>query len=101
MGMLAENLAVVCVEAVEPELVTWLQAHGIRVIPVPYSDAMQFGCIVVALGAERVLVPASSKNLIAACRAEGLTVYAPDVSMIGNGGGAVHCMCQALHRDPV
>ena len=101
MGMLAENLAVVCVEAVEPELVTWLQAHGIRVIPVPYSDAMQLGCNVVALGAERVLVPASSKNLIAACRAEGLTVYAPDVSMIGNGGGAVHCMCQALHRDPV
>ncbi len=101
MGMLAENLAVVCVEAVEPELVTWLQAHGIRVIAVPYSDAMQLGCNVVALGAERVLVPASSKNLIAACRAEGLTVYAPDVSMIGNGGGAVHCMCQALHRDPV
>ena len=101
MGMLAENLAVVCVEAVEPELVTWLLARGIRVIPVPYSDAMQLGCNVVALGAERVLVPASSKNLIAACRAEGLTVYAPDVSMIGNGGGAVHCMCQALHRDPV
>jgi N-dimethylarginine dimethylaminohydrolase len=101
MGMLAENLAVVCVEAVEPELVTWLEARGIRVIAVPYSDAMQLGCNVVALGAERVLVPASSKNLVAACRAEGLTVYAPDVSMIGNGGGAVHCMCQALHRDPV
>jgi N-dimethylarginine dimethylaminohydrolase len=101
MGMLAENLAVVCVEAVEPELVGWLTARGIRVIPVPYSDAMQLGCNVVALGDERVLVPASSKNLIAACRAEGLTVYAPDVSMIGNGGGAVHCMCQALHRDSV
>ncbi len=101
MGRLAENLAVVCVEAVEPELVMWLQARGIRVIPVPYSDAMQLGCNVVALGDERVLVPASSKNLIAACRAEGLTVYAPDVSMIGNGGGAVHCMCQALHRDSV
>jgi N-dimethylarginine dimethylaminohydrolase len=101
MGMLAENLAVVCVEAVEPELVEWLQARSIRVIPVPYSDAMQLGCNVVALGDERVLVPASSKNLIAACRAEGLTVYAPDVSMIGNGGGAVHCMCQALHRDSV
>ena len=101
MGMLAENLAVVCVEAVEPELVEWLQARSIRVIPVPYSDAMQLGCNVVALGDERVLVPASSKNLISACRAEGLTVYAPDVSMIGNGGGAVHCMCQALHRDSV
>jgi N-dimethylarginine dimethylaminohydrolase len=101
MGMLAENLAVVCVEAVEPELVAWLKAKGIRIIAVPYADAMQLGCNVVALGDERVLVPASSKNLIAACRAEGLTVYAPDVSMIGNGGGAVHCMCQPLRRDPV
>jgi N-dimethylarginine dimethylaminohydrolase len=101
MGMLAPNLAVVCVEAVEPELISWLKAKGIRVIAVPYADAMQLGCNVVALGDERVMVPAASKNLIAACRSEGLTVYAPDVSMIGNGGGAVHCMCQALRRDSV
>ncbi len=53
----------------------------------------------VALGDDRVLAPASSRNLIAACRAEGLTVYDPDVSMIGAGGGAVHCMCQPLRRD--
>jgi N-dimethylarginine dimethylaminohydrolase len=101
MGMVAEGLAVVCVEAVEPELVEWLRSKGIRAIPIPYGDAMQLGSNVVALGDERVLVPASSKNLIAACRAEGLTVYDPDVSMIGNGGGAVHCMCQALRRDRV
>jgi N-dimethylarginine dimethylaminohydrolase len=101
MGMIAEGLAVVCVEAVEPELVHWLKAKGIRAVPIPYGDAMQLGSNVVALGRERVLVPASSKNLIAACRAEGLTVYDPDVSMIGHGGGAVHCMCQALLRDPV
>ena len=99
MGMLAERLAVVCVDAVEPELVVWLKAKHIRIIPVSYADAMQLGTNVVALGNERVLVPASSKKLIAACRAEGLTVYDPDVSMIGNGGGAVHCMCQALKRD--
>ena len=99
MGMLAEGLAVVCVEAVEPELVTWLESRGIRVIPIDYGDAMQLGTNVVALGRERVLVPASSEQLIAACRAEGLTVYDPDVSMIGNGGGAVHCMSQALNRD--
>jgi N-dimethylarginine dimethylaminohydrolase len=100
MGMIAEGLAVVCVEAVEPELVEWLQSKRIRVISIPYADAMQLGSNVVALGNERVMVPAASKNLIAACRAEGLTVYDPDVSMIGNGGGAVHCMCQALKRDP-
>jgi N-dimethylarginine dimethylaminohydrolase len=101
IGMLAEGLAVVCVEAVEPQLVDWLRSKDIRAIPIPYGDAMQLGSNVVALGNERVLVPASSKNLIAACRAEGLTVYDPDVSMIGNGGGAVHCMCQALRRDHV
>jgi N-dimethylarginine dimethylaminohydrolase len=101
IGMLAPGLAVVCVEAVEPELVAWLTARGIRVIPIPYGDAMQLGTNVVALGKERVLVPASSKRLIAACRAEGLTVFDPEVDMIGNGGGSVHCMCQALRRDPV
>jgi N-dimethylarginine dimethylaminohydrolase len=101
MGMVAEGLAVVCVEAVEPELVEWLRSQGIRAIAIPYSDAMQLGTNVVALGDERVLVPASSRNLVQACRAEGLTVYDPDVSMIAHGGGAVHCMCQALRRDRV
>jgi N-dimethylarginine dimethylaminohydrolase len=101
MGMLGEGLAVVCAEAVEPALLQWLKSKRIRVLEIPYLDAMRLGTNVVALGNERVLVPASSKNLIAACRAEGLTVYDPDVAMIGNGGGAVHCMSQALRRDPV
>lgn len=99
VGMLAEGLAVVCEEAVEPEFLTWLKGQGIRTIATSYGDAMQLGTNVVALGNERVLVPASAKNLIAACRAEGLTVLDPDVSMISAGGGAVHCMCQALRRD--
>jgi N-dimethylarginine dimethylaminohydrolase len=99
IGMVAEGLAVVCTEAVEPELVSWLRSHGIRILDVPYGDAMQLGTNVVALGADRVMIPASSRNLIAACRAEGLTVFDPDVAMIAHGGGAVHCMCQALRRD--
>lgn len=100
MGMIAENLAVVCVEAAEPEFVDWLKAKGIRILPVSYGDAMQMGTNIVALGGGRVLIPSTSKNLIALCRAEGLEVYDPDVSMIALGGGAVHCMCQALRRDP-
>ena len=100
IGMLAAGLAVVCTDAVEPQMLQWLRSQQIRVIPIPYGDAMQLGSNVVALGNERVLVPASSKNLVAACRAEGLTVFDPDVAMIGNGGGAVHCMCQALRREP-
>jgi N-dimethylarginine dimethylaminohydrolase len=101
MAMVAEGLAAVCTEAVEPALLGWLHGHGIRALPIPYVDAMRLGCNVVSLGAGRVLVPAGSKNLIAACRAEGLTVFDPDVSMIAQGGGAVHCMCQPLRRDSV
>jgi N-dimethylarginine dimethylaminohydrolase len=101
MGMVAENLAAVCTEAVEPTLVEWLQSKGIRLLEVSYRDAMTLGTNVVSLGAERVLIPASNKSLIATCRAEGLTVYDPDVSMISAGGGAIHCMCQPLRRDPV
>jgi N-dimethylarginine dimethylaminohydrolase len=101
IGMLAPGLAVVCTDAVEPELLRWLRSQQIRVVSIPYGDAMQLGSNVVALGNGRVLVPASSKNLVSACRAEGLTVFDPDVAMIGNGGGAVHCMCQALSREPV
>ena len=36
-----------------------------------------------------------------ALRAAGLTVYDPDVTMFTLGGGGVHCMAQALRRDPV
>lgn len=99
IGMVAEDLAVVCVEAVEPEVVTWLQSKGIRIIDVPYRDAMQLGCNVVALGDDRVMIPASSDKLAAACRAEGLEIYDPEISMISGAGGAVHCLCQALRRD--
>ena len=101
MGMIAEDLAVVCVEAVEPELVRWLEAKGIRILPISYGEAMDMGTNIVALGHERVLIPAAGKTLIDACRAEGLEVFDPDVSMIAQGGGSVHCMCQALRRDPV
>jgi len=99
--MVAPGLAVVCVEAVEPELVAWLRSRSIRIIDVPYSDAMAMGTNVVALGRERALIPSTSRNLVAACRAEGITVYDPDVTMIALGGGAIHCMCQPLRRDPL
>jgi N-dimethylarginine dimethylaminohydrolase len=100
LGMVARDLAALCTEAVEPQFTAWLKSIGIRIIDVSYADAMQLGTNVVALGDDRALIPASSKNLVAACRAEGIQVFDPDVSMIAQGGGAIHCMCQALKRDP-
>ena len=38
MGMIAEDLAVVCVEAVEPGLVDWLKSKQIRIKEISYGD---------------------------------------------------------------
>ena len=59
MGMIAEDLAVVCVEAVEPGLVDWLKSKQIRIMEISYGDAMNMGTNIVALGDERVLIPAA------------------------------------------
>ena len=56
---------------------------------------------VVALGEDRVLLPEASKTLKQALKARGFAIYDPDLSMITQGGGGVHCMCQSLIRDPV
>ncbi len=98
--MLAPKLAAVCLESTDASVVDWLASKQIEIIPVPFKDTLDLGCNVVALGNDRVLLPRHSKTLRERARAHGLEVFDPDVSMITPGGGGVHCMCQALRRDP-
>lgn len=98
--MLAEKLAAVCLDTTDPDVVAWLKGKGIEIVPVSFRDTMNLGCNVVALGNDRVLSTAASKDLNARLRALGLHVYDPDMSMFTLGGGGVHCMAQALRRDP-
>ena len=98
--MLAPKLAAVCLESTDPDVVAWLESKSIEIISVPFQDTLDLGCNVVALGNDRVLMPETSHVLKEKVRAHGLEVFDPDVSMITPGGGGVHCMCQALRRDP-
>ena len=98
--MLAPRLAAVCLESTDTDVVDWLRSKQIEIIPVPFKDTLDLGCNVVALGNDRVLLPEHSHVLKEKLRAHGLEVFDPDVSMITPGGGGVHCMCQALRRDP-
>jgi N-dimethylarginine dimethylaminohydrolase len=97
--MLAEKLAAVCLETTEPDIVEWVKAKGIEIVPVGFQDTMNLGCNVVALGNERVLSTAASKDLNQRLRALGFTVYDPDMTMFTQQGGGVHCMAQPLRRD--
>ena len=99
--MLAHKLCAVCLETTDDAIVDWLRAKKIEIVPVSYRDTMALGCNVMALGGDKVISTAQSKELNARMRALGFTVYDPDVSMFTLGGGGVHCMAQALRRDPV
>ena len=99
--MLAPKLAAVCLDCTDPSVVDWLRAKKIEIVDVPFQETMALGCNVVALGQDRVLLPAASKTLKDKLRALGFTLYDPELGMITQGGGGVHCMCQALRRDAV
>ncbi len=98
--MLAPGLAAVCLESTDPDVVNWLKSKGMEIVSVPFQDTLDLGCNVVALGNDRILLPEKSRVLKGKARALGLEILDPDMSMITPGGGGVHCMCQALRRDP-
>ena len=98
--MLAEKLAAVCLDTTDPDVVAWIEAKGIEVVPVSFRETMGLGCNVVALGNDRVLSSTAAPELNAKLRALGFEVYDPDMSQFQLAGGGVHCMCQPLRRDP-
>ena len=98
---LADKLAVACVDAMEPWLVDTVRGWGIEIVEVDYREARNLGVNLVALGYGKVLSMAGATDLNAKMRSLGFEVYDPDMSMFTLGGGGVHCLCQALHREDV
>ena len=99
--MVTPGLALACLDALPPEFLTWLAANGIEVLPVSYRDAMaDMGCNLLALGNDRVLSPRHSITVNSALRAQGITVYDPELRLFAHGGGSAHCMTMPLARDP-
>jgi N-dimethylarginine dimethylaminohydrolase len=99
--MLGHKLAAVCTDTTEDWILDLLKARKIEIVPVSFRDTMTLGCNVVALGDDKIISTAQSKDLNARLRAQGFHVYDPDVTMFTMGGGGVHCMAQQLRRDPV
>ena len=97
---LAPKLLVACLDALEDWLVAWLRGRGFEFVDVGYREARNLGVNLVALGNDRVLSMQGSTALNGRLRAMGFEVFDPDMSMFTLGGGGVHCLCQALRRDP-
>jgi N-dimethylarginine dimethylaminohydrolase len=97
--MAAPDLAVACADVLDEGFLAWLRARRIRIIPVPYREAMRLGCNILALGGGRVISARGSAALNAALCAEGLTVLDPDLSLFAAGGGGPHCLTCPLLRE--
>lgn len=97
--MVAEDLALACVDALDDAFLGWAQRHGIRIIPVTFKESMELGANALALGDKRVISPRHSRRVNDAMRAEGLHVFEPELDCFTRGGGSVHCLTQALRRD--
>ena len=98
--MLAEKLCAVCPDTTDPEIMAWLKSKKIELVEVNYQDTMALACNVMSLGNDKILAPAHAKDLNAKLRAHGFEVLDPEVDVFTRGGGGVHCMAQALRRDP-
>jgi N-dimethylarginine dimethylaminohydrolase len=101
-SMVADGIALGCIDVLDDAFLAWLSEHGIKLIEVSYKEAMQeMACNILALGKNRVISPRHSKRINAAIRAEGFTVLDPNLDLFAAGGGSVHCMTMPLRRDPL
>ncbi len=98
---LDEKLLVACLDALEDWVIDWLRDKGFDFVDVGFAEAKNLGVNLVALGNKKVLSMAGSVKLNQDMRDLGYEVFAPDMSMFTLGGGGVHCLSQALKRDPV
>lgn len=97
---IAEKLTAVCTACTEPAIIDWLKSKGHEIVDVPFEDTMSLGCNLMSMGNDRVIAPSSSTVLIENLRARGFEVAAVDTAEISKTGGGIHCMAQALRREP-
>ena len=97
---LAPKLLVACLDALEGWVVDWLKARDFDFVDVGYAEAKNLGVNLVALGNNKVLSMKGATELNNKMRELGFEVFEPDMSMFTLGGGGVHCLSQALKRDP-
>lgn len=90
-----------CDGALDPSDIEWLESLGFRLHPVPGEEAPRMVCNNVSLGDGRVVTHAGSVLGNRVLRRLGFDVLEIDLDeFVADGGGGVHCLVNALLRDP-
>jgi arginine deiminase len=96
--MVADGLALACVDVIRDDTLDWLTAQGIRLMPVSFKEAARAATNVLALGRDRVISPTENTDINARLRAEGIAVFDPGFRLFSLDGAGVRCAAMPLHR---
>lgn len=94
----AEDVAVVCKEALPEYFIKTLEKRGFTLIDVSREGVFKHHCNLQALGGGKVIAVKNNKEVNEKLKALGLTVIEVDIIEILKNGGGPHCMTFPLER---
>ena len=98
--MVDRNLAVACVEELDPRFLREISDLGITLIPASPGEVKRLGVNLVSLGAGRVLSSAGNGRINGELERLGYHVVPVEVDQFTRCGGGVHCLTMPLSRLP-
>ncbi len=91
-SVVAERLAVACLDALPERFRAWLRKRDFDVIEAPLEGAFEMHCNLLALGGGLVVSPASNRRVNRSLRARGLEVLELPLEALMMGGGGPRCL---------
>lgn len=96
--MVSPDEAIACIDLLDRDFVTQVEAQGIRILPVSPQMAATLGCNILSLGERHIVASDGSTEVITLLRDAGYRVTAVDVSEFTACGGGIHCLTMPLRR---
>jgi N-dimethylarginine dimethylaminohydrolase len=98
-SMVGPELALGCVEKLEPAFLDQVASFGIKVVPVTIDEVSSLACNILSLGDQRVVSTGSSPRLDRALQKLGFDVRTVALDEFTQCGGGVHCLTMPLRRS--
>ncbi|MEL0209323.1 MAG: arginine deiminase family protein [Novosphingobium sp.] len=96
--MVSPYEAIACIDLLDRDFVTQVEAQGIRILPVSPQMAATLGCNILSLGERHIIASEGSTEVITLLRDAGYRVTEVDVSEFTACGGGIHCLTMPLCR---
>lgn len=99
-SILSANAALCCPHALDGADIDWLRAQGIALYTVSATEAQELGCNLFNVGEGVLIAGDKTERVNGMLEAAGYRVRRVSISEFARDKGGVHCLVQALQRDP-